>query len=266
MSWNAGAERIKGYAAHEIIGQSLPGLLPAEEDLARGTRSATSTPPCATGSHAEEGWRVRKDGSRFWATVVISPVYDDDGRHLGFAKVTRDLTDQRQHEDERRTVPRAARSTCWPSPPTSCARRRPSSTAPPARCTRTGTAMSVVDRNDLLDGIRSSADRLRRLAADLGTASRVYGDALDLQPGTSRSPTPSVAPDPWSGSRVRRPIVVDVPLEARLTPTRPARPGPGQPGRQRRPARCAADPLTGVVDGDRPASGSPTAGPGSRPS
>jgi PAS domain S-box-containing protein len=215
VSWNAGAERIKGYAAHEIIGQSFEVFYP-EEDLATHQPERNLDTALREGSHSEEGWRVRKDGSRFWATVVISPVYDDDGRHLGFAKVTRDLTDQRQHEDERRRF----------------LEQRIHLLAVTAHELRTPTAvidgsagalhadwdgMSEVDRNDLLDGIRSSADRLRRLAADLGTASRVYGDALDLH-ARDISLTGAL-----SGARRRGlaagfagVIVVDVPLEVRL--------------------------------------------------
>jgi PAS domain S-box-containing protein len=177
-SWNAGAERIKGYAAHEIVGRSFEVFYPEEERETEHPRRNLDA-ALRTGSHAEEGWRVRKNGSRFWASVVISPVYDDAGRHIGFAKVTRDQTQQREHEEERRSF----------------LEQRIHLLAVTAHELR--TPMAVIDgsagelradwdelpddlRNDLLDGIRSSADRLRRLAADLSTASRVHGESLEL--------------------------------------------------------------------------------------
>ncbi|HKX45000.1 MAG TPA: PAS domain S-box protein [Burkholderiaceae bacterium] len=97
-SWNAGARNIKGYAADEIIGQHFSRFYPAEavaarwpdEELRRAERD---------GRFEDEGWRIRKDGSRFWASVVITALRDADGRPIGFAKVTRDLTERRQHEE-----------------------------------------------------------------------------------------------------------------------------------------------------------------------
>ena len=97
-SWNAGAERIKGYRADEIIGRTSPSSTRPEaiargwpeHELRRGRR--------AEGRFEDEGWRVRKDGSRFWANVVITALRDRDGRLRGFAKVTRDLTERRRIE------------------------------------------------------------------------------------------------------------------------------------------------------------------------
>jgi PAS domain S-box-containing protein len=98
-TWNVGAQRIKGYRGDEIIGRHFSQFYPPEVPRAR--IEAELTTALAEGRWSEEGWRVRKDGSYFWANVVITPVFDSAGRHVGFAKVTRDLTEQRQAEQER---------------------------------------------------------------------------------------------------------------------------------------------------------------------
>ena len=98
-SWNAGAERIKGYMADEIIGQPLSRFyLP--EDVERGKPERDLEIARRDGRFEEEAWRVRKDGSTFWANVVMSAVRDDDGELIGFAKVSRDLTDTKRVEAE----------------------------------------------------------------------------------------------------------------------------------------------------------------------
>ncbi|WP_133032560.1 PAS domain-containing protein [Sphingomonas sp. PP-CE-1G-424] len=96
-TWNAGAERFKGYAAGEIIGQHFSRFY-TEEDRASGLPQRALDTAAAKGTFEAEGWRVRKDGTRFWTSVVIDPVIDGDGRLIGFAKVTRDITDRRQAE------------------------------------------------------------------------------------------------------------------------------------------------------------------------
>ena len=93
VSWNPGAQRIKGYAAEEIIGEHFSRFYTDEERAAEIPKQALRT-AAETGRFSAEGWRVRKDGSRFWAMVVIDPIYDD-GKLVGFAKVTRDMTEQR---------------------------------------------------------------------------------------------------------------------------------------------------------------------------
>jgi PAS domain S-box-containing protein len=101
LSWNAGAERLKGYTAEEIIGKHMSVFYSAEdratEKPARELREAI-----ATGRSEDEGWRVRKDGSVFWANVLITAVRADNGDLLGFAKVTRDLSERRIAEQELR--------------------------------------------------------------------------------------------------------------------------------------------------------------------
>jgi PAS domain S-box-containing protein len=98
-SWNAGAERIKGYAAEEIIGQHFSRFY-TEEDREAGAPQEALERAAREGKYETEAWRVRKDASRFWASVVIDPVRDSTGRLVGFAKVTRDITERLQHEEE----------------------------------------------------------------------------------------------------------------------------------------------------------------------
>src|SRR6266853_251740 len=96
-SWNASAERIKGYSAQEILGQHFSTFYPPE-DLAQGKPRWELEIAEREGRHEDEGWRVRKDGTRFWANAVISAMRDAHGGLVGFAKVTRDLTQRRRVE------------------------------------------------------------------------------------------------------------------------------------------------------------------------
>ena len=98
MSWNAGAERIKGYRADEIIGRSFTTFY-TEDAVASGHPAHELEIAAAEGRYEEEGWRVRKDGSRFWANVLITALSGDDGSLRGFAKVTRDFTERRAAQD-----------------------------------------------------------------------------------------------------------------------------------------------------------------------
>ncbi|HYI05350.1 MAG TPA: PAS domain S-box protein [Reyranella sp.] len=93
-SWNAGAERIKGYRADEIIGQPFSRFFTAE-DQAKGLPATILATARTTGRFETEGWRVRKDGSRFWSNAIVQPVRDEHGRPVGFAKITRDITERR---------------------------------------------------------------------------------------------------------------------------------------------------------------------------
>lgn len=96
-SWNAGAQRIKGYRAEEIIGQHLSRFY-TEQDQRAGAPQAALETAARDGRFEKEGWRLRKDGSRFMASVVIDPIRADDGTLLGFAKITRDITERRKTE------------------------------------------------------------------------------------------------------------------------------------------------------------------------
>ena len=97
-SWNQGAERIKGYKANEIIGRHFSCFYPPE-DLQNGKPERELQKAIAEGHYAEEGWRIRKDGSRFWAHVEITALRDNTGKLRGFSKVTRDVTEQRRAEE-----------------------------------------------------------------------------------------------------------------------------------------------------------------------
>jgi PAS domain S-box-containing protein len=96
-SWNTGAERIKGYSASEIIGQHFSVFYP-QDAVAIGHPQRELEIAVAEGRFEEEGWRVKKDGGQFWANVVITAVRDEKGTLVGFAKVTRDLTERRNAE------------------------------------------------------------------------------------------------------------------------------------------------------------------------
>jgi PAS domain S-box-containing protein len=97
-TWNAGAERIKGYRAEEIIGSHFSRFYP-EEDVRAGKCERELAVAAGVGRFEDEGWRIRKDGSRFWANVVISAVRDQLGNLVGYSKVTRDLTERRAAEE-----------------------------------------------------------------------------------------------------------------------------------------------------------------------
>ena len=102
-TWNAGAERIKGYRADEIIGRHFSCFY-VPEDLAAGRPEAELATAAAAGRHAEEGWRVRADGSRFWALSTVTALRDTLGTLVGYSKITRDLTEQRRAEQRFRAT------------------------------------------------------------------------------------------------------------------------------------------------------------------
>jgi PAS domain S-box-containing protein len=99
MSWNAGAERIKGYRAHEVLGESFTRFYP-QEDIAAGVPAAALRRAREHDRFVGYGWRVRKDGSRFYAHVTITALHDADGQLWGFAKITQDITDQQRQQEE----------------------------------------------------------------------------------------------------------------------------------------------------------------------
>jgi PAS domain S-box-containing protein len=101
VSWNPAAERIKGYRAEEIIGQHFSRFYP-EEAVQRGVPEQELRVAATEGRFEDEGWRVKKDGSRFWANVIITALRDKQGNLVGFGKVTRDLTERRQTEERLR--------------------------------------------------------------------------------------------------------------------------------------------------------------------
>ena len=102
-TWNSGASRIKGYAPEEIIGKHF-SVFYTDEEISAGKPQRELDQARAEGRARDEGWRVRKDRSRFWANVVITAVYDKNGRLEGFAKVTRDETERKRVEEQARLL------------------------------------------------------------------------------------------------------------------------------------------------------------------
>jgi PAS domain S-box-containing protein len=107
MSWNLGAERIKGYRADEIIGRHFSCFYP-EEDVRNGKPEQELRAAISEGRIEDEGWRVRKDGSRLWANVIITALWDEAGHLTGFSKVSRDMTDRKRAEQKFRGLLEAA--------------------------------------------------------------------------------------------------------------------------------------------------------------
>jgi len=109
ITWNAGAERIKGYPAGEVLGKHFSVFYPPE-DIEAGMPERELAAAVADGKWEGEGWRVRGDGTRFWAGLVITAIRNADGDLIGFGKVTRDLTERRRAEEERQALLDAERS------------------------------------------------------------------------------------------------------------------------------------------------------------
>ncbi|CUR59212.1 putative PAS/PAC sensor hybrid histidine kinase [metagenome] len=180
-TWNAGARRIKGYDAPEIVGRHFRIFYPEELQLT-GHPESNLQAALRHGSFAEEGWRVRKDGSRFWANVVISAVHDENGRHVGFAKITRDQSDQQQHVEDRLE---AAAELSRLLAVTAHEMRNPTAVIDgSAHLLETSHEdMSAHERDQFFRGIRSSTERLRRLTADLTAAAQLQGAGIQYQIG-----------------------------------------------------------------------------------
>jgi PAS domain S-box-containing protein len=109
MTWNTGASRIKGYAANEIIGQHFSRFYSEDAKESKWPERELEI-AAREGRFSDEGWRVRKDGSTFWASVVITPLYGPDKKLRGFSKVTRDLTERRGLEERTQELNRELRS------------------------------------------------------------------------------------------------------------------------------------------------------------
>ncbi len=200
VSWNIGAQRIKGYTTDEIVGRHFRIFYPPEVQVAQHPEHELQL-ALRDGHYEEEGWRIRKDGSRFWANVLITAVSNPAGEHIGFTKVTRDTTERRRLEQEREGALEAL----------AVANRELASLnerleraaddqarflAVAAHELRTpvnvlgGTADMLTQhweqlddetRTELLAGMESSTQRLRRLLEDLLTASKIEAGATELR-------------------------------------------------------------------------------------
>ena len=199
VSWNSGAQRSKLYTADEIIGQHFRVFYPAELQAARHPEYELEA-ALRDGHYEEEGWRLRKDGSRFWASVVITAVFDSTGVHVGFAKVTRDTTDRRRLEQERESalaalaranrdleslnerLQRAADDQAQFLAVTAHELRTPIGLLGGSAETlsRHSDQLTDEERQDLLGAMATGSARLRRLVGDLLTASKLQSSALQM--------------------------------------------------------------------------------------
>jgi PAS domain S-box-containing protein len=240
VSWNSGAERTKGYTAQEIIGRHFRVFYPPEVQATKHPEHELEL-ALRDGHYEEEGWRVRKDGTTFWANVLITAVHNAVGEHIGFSKVTRDMTERRRLEQEREHTARAlatanAELESLNEQLHRAADDQSEFLAVTAHELRTpigvlgGSAETLQqhwadltdeERTELFEGMATSTSRLRRLLADLLTASRLQSSALEITP----EPVPLVdlVTDAAAASRRTRPdaeIVVDVPPGLAVTADR----------------------------------------------
>jgi PAS domain S-box-containing protein len=175
-TWNAGARRIKGYAAEEILGRSFRVFYTAA-DVAAGKPTAELAHAVAYGRCRDEGWRVRKDGTTFWANVVITALFDDNGILEGFAKVTRDETDRRRVDGMLRAAELSAE------------RERIGVEMTETTVREIFEAGLILDAISTLNHDPAVADRLRAVSDRLDrTITGIRTAVLDLDPG---HPAPS---------------------------------------------------------------------------
>jgi PAS domain S-box-containing protein len=189
VSWNDGAERIKGYTADEIIGRHFSAFYSAA-DVASGKTKWELEIAAKEGKYEEEGWRVRKDGTSFWASVLITAVHNHEGKLIGFAKVTRDLTERRAAQerilaDARRIAQAEAESRTKSEFLTSLSHelRTPiNATLGYTDLMEVGVAGTINEQQrDYLARIRGSQQHLLRIVNDLLNYSRVEGGQVEYE-------------------------------------------------------------------------------------
>ena len=187
VSWNAGAEVMKGYSAEEIYGQHISVFYTPEANLVGHPESELSLAR-SVGRHDEQGWRVRKDASRFWASVRITAMYDDDGNLEGYGKVTHDLTGEKQRSEQASNTLALLRKTVETDALTGAMTRRALDDALAATIRHGGAfcvAMIDLDRfksvNDQLG--HAAGDRVLRNAASAWRGVMREGDVLSRYGG-----------------------------------------------------------------------------------
>jgi PAS domain S-box-containing protein len=199
-SWNTGAERIKGYSAQEIIGQHFRVFYPPEVQAARHPENELHIAR-SEGKYEEEGWRIRKDGSRFWASVVITAIHNQQGELLGFAKVTRDMSERRKllleaeqaavalgeanrelHAANARLAKEAADKAQFLAVTAHELRTPIGVLAGSAKLlVEHLTELTDEERAELSSSMTASASRLQRLLRDLLTAARLEANAVGIE-------------------------------------------------------------------------------------
>jgi len=199
-SWNLGAQRIKGYTSEEAVGQHFRIFYAPDAQQARRPERELEVAQ-QEGRYEEEGWRVRKDGSQFWANVVITAIRNPSGELVGYAKVTRDITERREmlQERERVTAELATANAQLAAANAELARAAEDKTqflAVTAHELRTpirvitGAAGTLADhwddlddseRAELIESMRTSSGRMRRLLDDLLIASRLEAGTIDVR-------------------------------------------------------------------------------------
>ena len=200
VSWNSGAQRSKLYSADEIIGKHFRVFYPRDLQQRQHPEHELEV-ALREGHYEEEGWRVRKDGSRFWANVLITAVFNTAGEHIGFAKVTRDTSARRRLEMEReqavralaaannelerlnQRLQRAAEDQSQFVAVTAHELRTPIGVLGGSADTlsRHWDQLTGDERAELFEAMAGSTVRLRRLLADLLTAARLQASALEIQ-------------------------------------------------------------------------------------
>jgi PAS domain S-box-containing protein len=178
-TWNAGAERIKGYRADEIVGRHFSTFYP-EEAIARDWPAQELKAASERGSFEDEGWRVRKDGTRFWANVVITALFDPQGELTGFAKVTRDLTERRKNEE----TLRAAHAQL---------ERRVEERTAELSANNERLRDEIARRTELEGKLRELGQELAKQVADLGEADRRKNEFLAMLAHELRNPMAPIA-------------------------------------------------------------------------
>jgi PAS domain S-box-containing protein len=189
-TWNAGGERIKGYTADEIIGRHFSCFYPPEEIRAGNPERALAT-ALDQGRYEEEGWRLRKDGTRFWANVIITPLYDDAGKVTGFSKITRDFSKRKEVEEQLRASEEAQRKAVKAAEAANRAKstflanmsheiRTPMNAVIGMTELLLGTELSTLQR-EYLAIVKDSAESLLALINDILDFSKVEAGKLELE-------------------------------------------------------------------------------------